>query len=240
MKKDYADYLLKYSQEVYDNIAFGFSKTRQGFWSDLNFITNYIENDQKILDLGCGNGRLLNILQNKKIEYIGIDNSEKLLIQAQQQYPDFREKFLKADALNLPFIDDEFDRIISIAVLQHIPSKAYRIKFLEEAFRTLKKEGKLVLTVWLVKNGSSYYRSVNNILNNVKSFFGFSKMDVNDLLIPFKVDNKTNLGNRYVHAFSLKELKALFKQTGFKIEKSGYTLDKNNKKRNIYIVASKK
>jgi hypothetical protein len=31
MKKDYADYLLKYSQEVYDNIAFGFSKTRQGF-----------------------------------------------------------------------------------------------------------------------------------------------------------------------------------------------------------------
>jgi hypothetical protein len=31
MKKDYADYLLKYSQEVHDNIAFEFSKTRHGF-----------------------------------------------------------------------------------------------------------------------------------------------------------------------------------------------------------------
>jgi len=65
-------------------------------------------------------------------------------------------------------------------------------------------------------------------------------MDSNDLLIPFKVSHTQNLGNRYVHAFSLKELKLLFKQVGFQIEKSGYTLDKNNKKRNIYIIASKK
>jgi len=31
MKKDYADYLLKYSMEVYDDIAVQFSKTRNGF-----------------------------------------------------------------------------------------------------------------------------------------------------------------------------------------------------------------
>ena len=240
MKKDYADYLLKYSQEVHDNIAFEFSKTRHGFWSDLNFLMEYIEPGQKVLDLGCGNGRLLNALKDKKIDYIGVDNSEKLLLEAQTLYPEYQQRFWKADALNLPFIDDEFDTIISIAVLQHIPSKEYRIKFLKECLRTLKKDGKLVLTVWLVKSGSSYYRSVNNIMNHVRVLFGLSKLDKNDIMIPFRIGSKENLGDRYIHVFSLKELLGLFKQVGFKIEKRGYTLDKNQKKRNIYIVASKR
>jgi len=59
----------------------------------LNFLNQYIENHQKILDLGCGNGRLLNFLKNKKIEYIGVDNSEKLLLEAQKQYPEYKQKF---------------------------------------------------------------------------------------------------------------------------------------------------
>jgi ubiquinone/menaquinone biosynthesis C-methylase UbiE len=139
----------------------------------------------------------------------------------------------------LPFIDDEFDTIMSIAVLQHIPSKAYRIKFLKECLRVLKKDGKIVLTVWLVKKGSSYYRSVNNIMNRVRILFGLSKLDNKDIMVPFRIGSRENLGDRYIHVFSLKELRILFRQAGFKIEKSGYTLDRNQKKRNIYVVASK-
>jgi hypothetical protein len=59
-------------------------------------------------------------------------------------------------------------------------------------------------------------------------------------MLPFRTGSKENLGDRYIHAFSLKELKGLFRLAGFKIDKSGYTFDKNQKKRNIYIVASKK
>ncbi len=240
MKKDYADYLLKYSQEVHDNIAFEFSKTRQGFWNDLNFLMEYIEPNQKVLDLGCGNGRLFKILKNRNIKYIGIDNSEKLLLEAQKQYPEDREKFWKADALDLPFMDNEFDRIVSIAVLQHIPSKEYRIKFLRESLRVLNIEGKLILTTWLVKTGSKYYRSVNNIWNRIRVLWNWSELDKNDIMLPFRIGSKENLGDRYIHAFSLKELKSLVRQAGFKIDKSGYTVDKNQKKRNIYIVASKR
>jgi ubiquinone/menaquinone biosynthesis C-methylase UbiE len=53
----------------------------------------YIESNQKVLDLGCGNGRLFKILKNKNIKYIGVDNSEMLLLEAQKQYPEDREKF---------------------------------------------------------------------------------------------------------------------------------------------------
>ncbi len=140
----------------------------------------------------------------------------------------------------MPFKNDEFDRIVSIAVIQHIPSINYRQQFLKECLRTLKKDGKIILTTWLVKNGSKYYSQISNWFNQIKSWLHLIPLDRNDLLIPFKDSNAKNLGDRYVHAFSLSELQSLFKQAGFKIEKSGYTLDKNNKKRNIYVIASKK
>lgn len=57
-------------------------------------------------------------------------------------------------------------------------------------------------------------------------------------MIPFVVDN-ANLGDRYIHAFSLKELVWLVRNAGFKLIDSGYTKDDSGKKRNIYIVASK-
>lgn len=238
MKKDYADYLLKYSMEVYDDIAVQFSKTRNGFWSDLNFLIDYAKSGLKILDLGCGNGRLLNALKDKEVQYVGVDNSEKLLSEAQKNYPEYKDKFWKADALNLPFAENEFDMIYSIAVLQHIPSKEYRMKFLKECLRTLKKDGKLVLTVWLVKNGSNHYKKANNIFQRVKSLLKLSDFDYGDVMIPFVVDN-VNLGDRYIHAFSLKELVMLVRKAGFKLIDSGYTKDDLGKKRNIYIVASK-
>jgi len=53
----------------------------------------YIEPGQKVLDLGCGNGRLLNALKDKKIDYIGVDNSEKLLLEAQTLYPEYQQRF---------------------------------------------------------------------------------------------------------------------------------------------------
>lgn len=54
--------------------------------------------------------------------------------------------FSVADALNLPFQNSKFDLIYSIAVMQHIPGKEYRLKFLSECKRVLKDNGKVVIT----------------------------------------------------------------------------------------------
>lgn len=238
MKKTYADYLLKHSKEFYEKVAVSFSKTRFGFWSDLNFLIDYIDSGDKVLDLGCGNGRLFDVLKDKKVEYIGVDNSYKLLLEARKLHAENQYRFIEADALNLPFKDNEFDKIVSIAVLQHIPSYNYRILFLKECLRTLKKGGKLILTVWLVKNTSKHYSFKQHAINNIKSFFKISEMDVNDLIIPFCAGD-ANLGTRYLHIFSLKEIANLFKKAGFNICDKGYTVDKKGIKRNIYIIASK-
>jgi ubiquinone/menaquinone biosynthesis C-methylase UbiE len=110
-------------------------------------LIDFVDSGDKILDLGCGNGRLFDVLKDKDVEYIGIDNSPKLLAEARELHAEDQYRFIEADALNLPFKDNEFDKIISIAVLQHIPSYNYRVLFLKECLRTLKKGGKLILTV---------------------------------------------------------------------------------------------
>jgi len=59
--------------------------------------------------LGCGNGRLYNTIVSEKIDYIGIDFSEELIKIARKKYHE--GEFMVADSLNLPFLDNHFDKI---------------------------------------------------------------------------------------------------------------------------------
>ena len=148
MDKIYAKKISEDTRRNYNLIADDFSRTRRNLWPELSFLKEYVENGDKILDLGCGNGRLAELFKDKEIEYIGIDNSEKLIELAKNRYAAEKIRFIATDGVNLPFPENYFDKIFSIAVLHHIPSRELRLKFLSEARRVLKKDGIAVFTVW--------------------------------------------------------------------------------------------
>ena len=79
MEREYAKYILNKTKEDYSLIADDFSRTRSFAWDELKLLVQHITPGDKVLDLGCGNGRLLQIFEDQDIEYIGIDNSEKLI-----------------------------------------------------------------------------------------------------------------------------------------------------------------
>jgi len=79
MDKNYAQYLLYKTRENYDLIAEPFSGTRQFIWEDLKPLAEYVKDGDKVLDVGCGNGRLLELFQGKNADYIGVDSSEELI-----------------------------------------------------------------------------------------------------------------------------------------------------------------
>ena len=58
MDKEYAKYLLDKTRQDYNLIASQFSSTRRFIWRGLEPLYNYALPREKVLDLGCGTGRL--------------------------------------------------------------------------------------------------------------------------------------------------------------------------------------
>jgi len=230
MDSKYAQYLLEKTIRDYNLIAEQFSRTRYSIWPELNLFGEYIIAGERILDLGCGNGRLFELFQDKQVDYIGVDNSEKLIEIAKKKYP--QAKFQVADALSLPFPNNYFDKVLSIAVLHHIPSEEFRLQFLREARRVLKPEGLLMLTVWDLWRRPSSLKLIAKFA--LLKIIGKSKLDFKDIFVPWQ---KTV--DRYVHCFTKSEIKKLVRKSNLTIRRVGIFRKGKTKNYNIYIVAEK-
>lgn len=229
MDKEYAEYLLRKTKEDYNLIADDFSRTRWNIWTEFSIFGDYVREGDKLLDAGCGNGRLLELLKDKNINYTGIDISEELINLAEKRYP--RNNFLVADNLNLPFPDDNFDKIFSVAVLHTIPSVELRNRALSELKRVLRQGGLLILTVWDIWRKDTFLLLLKYYLLKL---LGKSKLDFGDAFVPWA--DKTE---RYYHFFTKKELKSLVEAAGFKILLSDVAKNETGKRSNIYLIAQK-
>jgi len=230
MKEKYANEILEMSRQGYEKISHDFSQTRKVFWEELSFLKDYINNGDSILDLGCGNGRFLELIGDKKINYSGIDSSESFIKEAKETYGQLG-KFIHGDALSLPYKDNSFETIVSFGVLHHIPSKKLRIQFLREAHRVMKKDGLLILTVWNLWN-----ERLTPVIKKhaVDKLLLKSKLDFKDIFLPF--GKKENV--RYLHAFTKRELKKLLEKTGFKIEELSFVKRRSGNE-NILAICKK-
>jgi len=229
MDLEYAKFILEKTKENYNLIAKEFSAARKEIWEELKFLFKDLKEGEKVLDLGCGNGRWYRVFKDKKIDYFGVDNSGKLIEIAKENFPE--AKFFVGDALNLPFPENFFDKVYSIALLHHIPSEEFRIKVLNEAKRVLKKEGILVLTCWKIHRS----REIFTLLKyTFLKLIGKSKLDFKDMFLPW---GRRTL--RYYHCFSKKELEHLVKKAGFEILESGVVKNKRGNRKNYYLICKK-
>jgi SAM-dependent methyltransferase len=255
MDKEYAKYLLEKTKDDYNLIAEDFSRTRYFLSDDIKNLAAYAVPGEKVLDSGCGNGRLFDALKNKNIDYFGVDISERLVAIAKERHlhPDevgAREKFLVGDSLNLPLSPNLFGSVFSLSVLHHIPSSEFRLQYLTETKRVLKQKGILVLRVWdfwkrkgglklILKYG--FLKLVGGTTlrqaQGCPEIYRRAKLDFGDVFLPWKNSKGESLAERYFHCFTKRELENLVKEAGFKIKKSwraGF-----GKESNIYLIAAK-
>jgi tRNA (uracil-5-)-methyltransferase TRM9 len=229
MDLEFAKSILEKTRENYNLIAKEFSATRKEIWEELKFLFENLKEGEKVLDLGCGNGRWYKVFKEKKVDYFGIDNSEKLIEIAKENFPE--AKFFVGDALNLPFQDNFFDKVYSIALLHHIPSEDFRIKVLKEVKRVLKPGGILILTCWRIHR----LREILALLKyTLLKIIGRSKLDFKDFFVPW---GKKML--RYYHFFTQRELENLVKKVGFEILDFGVVKNKRGNRQNYYIISQK-
>lgn len=232
MKEKTANKLLKKVEEDYEKIASEFDQTRKFLWPEFDYFKKYIKKGQKVLDVGCGNGRLFELFSD--VDYTGIDNNKIFVDIAQKNYSS--AKFVRDNLIKFksPY---QADLIFSIAAFHHIPSVVLRKKSVQNLHANLVDEGVLILTVWNLFQRKYIKYIIKSIF---KFIFSLGKYDWNDTFIPW---GKTGI-QRYYHAFTPKELQKLFKNNGFEILEMFYT--RKGKKvsflnsHNICLVCKKK
>lgn len=146
MKKDF----IQENKVAYDRIAAPFAGTRAYVWDDLLPLKQYTKNGDRVLDVGCGVGRLYQLFDDLSITYTGIDQSDGPLAIAQKTYPN--ATFVFGEMTELSFEDDSFDIVYCIATLHHLPTEEKRIRALREMRRVLVSGGHIILTNWNLKS----------------------------------------------------------------------------------------
>jgi ubiquinone/menaquinone biosynthesis C-methylase UbiE len=239
MDQKTAQKILEETKVSYNQIAEHFSVTRVWPWKVMEAFFSYLKPNNCVLDIGCGNGRLYEAIKDKNVEYVGIDNSEELINLAKKKFGIMNEElvierqkadssfiihnssflFVVADALEIPFKDEEFNNVFMMAVLPHIPSQKLQLQALENVYRVLKKDGYLFITSWNFWQPKLFWKNLKNRIKNPKLYNG---LGWNDFLITWRNSQREILSQRFYHAFTQEELKRLLEKTGFKVEQIYY------------------
>ena len=98
-----------------------------------------IKGNDKVLEVGCGAGLLA---QHLNCDYVGVDYSLTLV---KKHIKLLNDSVLIAEANNLPFKDNYFDKVFSYGVFFYFPDKEYAMQAVREMKRVCKNKGKVYI-----------------------------------------------------------------------------------------------
>jgi len=98
--------------------------------------------NERILDVGCGEGYQISYIVNHAGYTVGVDLSLSKLIEAKKRVKDV--DFINASSEKLPFRTETFDKVLSLELLEHLRNPS---KTIDEISFILKKQGILVISV---------------------------------------------------------------------------------------------
>ncbi len=182
---------------------------------ELNEINKYIKSyplskDNRILDLGCGEGYIGDMLLNK-ID-IGLDISLDEVAKA-KDLPAYKNVAV-ADINNLPFKNDSFDVIFSNSVIEHIKGIE---NILHEIARVLRDKGMFIFTV--PSHKFSDYLYFSSIFRKTGlSIFGLDKV----------YDKARNAQLNHFNLFDDSKWQQLLDKSSMKVTYKSYYLSHND------------
>jgi SAM-dependent methyltransferase len=117
---------------------------------DVEFLHEFFQQNQveKILDLGCGDGRHLYCFGRLGYRMYGLDNAHTGLYLAKERLEQagLNAELVCADMTAIPWHDEFFDAVIGIQVIYHNPIEGIR-RTIVEIHRVLKTAGSLYVNV---------------------------------------------------------------------------------------------
>ncbi len=235
MNSSTAERLLAINREFYNQFGNEFSATRQRLQPGVKKILETIQEDDSVLDLGCGNGYFLHTLSKRghRAPLLGVDFSLSLLRDAESSGGvEFREIDLTKLSENreqLLVESGKWDVITCFATLHHIPSNEFRLDILQTVKYLLQTNGKFILSNWQFLNSEKLKLRIQHW---EKVGLSNQEVDENDYLLDWRSGGE---GLRYAHHFSSEELHTLANQVGMRVE-AEFVSDGENGKLGLYQI----
>lgn len=236
MMPETAARLLALNRDFYHTFGRPFAATRRRLQPGVRHLLPRIQAADSVLDLGCGNGELARVLARNGFcgRYLGLDFSRPLLDEA-GPLPEnfaFREADLTASDWAADLQAQSWSLVVAFAVLHHIPSAAWRLRFLRNVHALLVPGGQFFHSEWQFLLSEKWRQRIQPW-----SEVGLDEAAVEpgDYLLDWRSGGR---GLRYVHHFSREELETLATATGFVVRET-FSSDGENGQLGLYQVWEK-
>jgi len=185
----------------------------------INILKNYLNNNDKILDLGSSTGTfLINLAKlNKNLNLIGIDNSTAMIQKAQKKAKAFGVDitFLEKD-----FLDYEFNKnkLISANYTIQFVRPIKREKLISKIYNSLEEDGLFLMSEKLISEDKKLNKILIDEYYNYKKQKGYSEYEIakkrealENVLIPYsELENYEMLKNA-----GFKHIEVIFRWCNF-------------------------
>lgn len=255
MKSETIESLNKINQKFYNQIGPIWNPASDYYWEGwellLESIKSNSEKELKVLDIGCGNARFFQFLQERlpfiKINYTGVDSSIFLIDQATKRSISNTNSYnlIEADILLpnwLEKVDSKFDLVVMFGLMHHIPSKSNRLKLFANTCDLIRPGGNLIFTTYQFLD---LPRLQKRVVNFAKPENANLATELNINLNDFEKGDyildwvKLKTGYRYCHYFDQEEIDELIKSQSLDL-KNQFFADDRMSNRNRYFILEKK
>ena len=121
---------------------------------DIDRFKSLVSQDQRILDYGCGYGRIMaQLWDNGYRDILGVDPSSLMIQRAKKEHPHLDVSVLNG---SLPFEPDSIDAVLLQAVLTCIPTNEGQQAVIEDIHRVLRPGGILNICDFPLQEAERY------------------------------------------------------------------------------------
>ncbi len=168
-------------------------------------------NVKSVLDVGCGTGNHLAILEKNGFECVGLDLNQEMLDVAKQK---IKSKLIRGDMRNFD-INRKFDTIICMyATFNHNLNLEDANKTINCFKKHLSSSGLVILDLHNPQSDGIRIDKKGDIERKIKwKFNKTSKIETTEII--FKIGNKAIKDGHILRIFDFKELESIFDKTGF-------------------------
>lgn len=184
---------------------------------------SFVENkNASILDIGCGYGRVLDVLYKQGYTCsVGIDISNKMLERGRKKFPYLN--LMHTNGLPFDFKPRTFDVVLLFGVLSSVISNKEQASLISEACRLIKARGIIYISDFLISSD----------VQNIKRYKAFKPISDDLPYGVFQIDQETPPFRHHDSSW-IKELTSTFKKLYYH-EETFKTMDNKQNDGFLYI-----